>query len=134
MYPFLGIASQEEIEELYYKAVEDARLGEPGNWDPGPPGYNTEDFCPWARKIDICTLGEGAADFSTEEHEEIVTTFGDYRRIVTTKLSEEFTYNDVPLIGRLMDIGSCMDGVTGDINPPRFLLNRVPEQVTETNV
>ena len=110
MYPFLGIASQEEIEELYYKAVEDARLGEPGDGDQGPPGYNTEDFCPWARQIDIYTLGEGAADFSTDEHEEIVTTFGGYRRRVTTKLSDEFKYTDVSLTGQLVDIGSCIDG------------------------
>ena len=104
------MTSQEEIEELYYKAVEDARLGEPGDGDQGPPGYNTEDFCPWARKIDIYTLGQGAADFSKEEHEEIVTTFGEYRHIVTTTLSKEFKYNDVSLTGHLVDIGSCMDG------------------------
>ncbi len=110
MYQLVGMASLEKIEELYYKAVEDARLGEPGVGDPGPPGYSTEDFSRWARKIDIYTLGEGAADFSTEEHKEIVTTFGDYRRRVTTKLSEEFTYNDVSLTGRLVDIGSCIDG------------------------
>ncbi len=106
----MAMASQEKIEELYYKAVKGARLDEPAVGDPGPPCYPTEEFCRWARKIDIYTLGEGTADFSKEQHEEIVTKFGEYRHIVTVRLSNEFAYNNVSLTGHLVDIGSCMDG------------------------
>ncbi len=129
------MTGEEEIEELYYKAVDDARLGEPEVGDPGPPGYPTEEFTRWARKIDIYTLGEGAADFSTEEHEEIVTTFGHYRHIVTTKLSEEFTYNDVSLTGNLVDIGSCIDGSkVGAVNEmdSLYLIYGINFTVTQT--
>ncbi len=100
----------EQIEKLYYKAIEDAKLDEPAGGDPGPPGYSTEDFSRWARKVDIFRLSEGAADFALKKHEEIVKEFGDYRRKVTHRLSKLFTFDGVALPGNVKDIGSCWDG------------------------
>ncbi len=104
------MTSLKEIEQLYYKAIEAARLDEPAGGDSGPPGYSTEDFTRWARKVDIFTLGKGAADFSLKKHEEIVNEFGEYRRNLTKKLSKIFTCDGVSLPGQLRDIGSCWDG------------------------
>ncbi len=104
------MTSLKEIEKLYYKAMEAAKLDEPSEEDPSPPGYSTEDFSRWARKIDIFTLGEGAANFALEKHEEIVREFGDYRQHLTERLSKLFTYDGVSLPGQLRDIGSCWDG------------------------
>ncbi len=109
----LRLPSQEKIEELYYQAIWDAKLDDlPSETaqEIGPPRYSTEDFIQWARKIDIYTLDKGAADFSTEQHEQIVTEFGAYRQNVVSKLAEELTYEKLPLYGRLSDIGSCIDG------------------------
>ena len=104
------MANIDEIEKLYYQAMKDARLDLPAAGNPGPPGYSTEDFLHWARKVDIYTLGEGAADFALQQHDEIVQTFGKYRHTVSDKLSKIFTYEGVPLPGQLQDIGSCWDG------------------------
>ncbi len=104
------MSSLGEIEKLYYKAIEEAKLDEPGGGDPGPPGYSTEDFSRWARKVDIFTLGEGVADFALKKHEEIVKEFGKYRQNLTLKLSKLFTYDGTALPGQLKDIGSCWDG------------------------
>ncbi len=104
------MANIDEIEQLYYKAMKDARLDQPAAGNPGPPGYSTEDFLRWARKVDIYTLGEGAADFALQQHDEIVQTFGKYRHTVSDKLSKIFTYEGVPLPGQLQDIGSCWHG------------------------
>ncbi len=104
------MTSLEEIEKLYYKAIQDAKLDEPTGGDPGPPGYSTEDFSHWARKVDIFTLSEGAADFSLKKHEEIVKEFGEYRRNLTERLSKQFACNGVSLPGQLRDIGSCWNG------------------------
>ncbi len=104
------MTSLKEIEKLYYKAIEDARLDEPAGGDLGPPGYSTEDFSRWTRKVDIFTLGKEAADFALKKHEEIVKEFGDYRRKLTEKLSKLYTYDGVSLPGQLKDIGSCWDG------------------------
>ncbi len=104
------LASQEKIETLYYKAVWDAKLDDVQNETRlaiGPPGYSTDHFRRWARTIDISTLGEGAADFSTKQDEQIVKEFGAFRHKVVNKLSEEFTYDNLPLHGHLRDIGSC---------------------------
>ncbi len=114
------MASQEKIEALYYKAVQNAKLDDLTNITGqalGPPGYSRENFKRWARKIDIYTLGEGAANFSTKQHEEIVTKFGAYRQHVATKLADEFRYENLPLNGQLRDIGSCIDGSkVGSVN------------------
>ncbi len=104
------MTSLKEIEKLYYKAIEDAKLGEPGAENLGPPGYSIEDFSRWARKVDIFTLGEGTADFALKKHEEIVKEFGEYRQNVTDRLSRLFRCGGVPLPGQLRDIGSCWDG------------------------
>ncbi len=117
----LRFLSEEEIEELYYKAVQDAKLGEAmeeqGQEAAGALGYSLEEFSRWARTIDIYTLGEGAADFSKEEHEQIVKDFGEYRHKVAAALSEELKYENVPLNGQLKDIGSCIDGSkVGSVN------------------
>ncbi len=104
------MATLDEIKKLYYKATEEARLCEP-NWTyPGPPCYSTEDFSRWARKVDIYRLGEGAADFALEKHEEIISAFGSYRHDVADKLSRLFRFYGVSLPGQLRDIGSCWDG------------------------
>ncbi len=108
-----GLPRQAHLEELYYKAIQDAKLDDLQNEvgpELGPPGYSTEDFRQWARKIDIYRLGEGAADFATEQQEEIVKEFGAYRKNVVKKLSEELTYENLGLNGQLRDIGSCIDG------------------------
>ncbi len=66
----IGLPSQGRIKELYYKAIQDAKLGDRPNTteqDPGPPGYPTDDFTQWARKIDIYTLDKGAADFAIKK-------------------------------------------------------------------
>ncbi len=111
------MTSLKEIEKLYYKAIESSKLDEPAGGNPGPPGYSTEDFSRWARKIDIFTLGEGAADFALEKHEEIVKGFWEYRQNLTERLSKLFTCNGVPLSGQLKDIGSCWDGSkVGSVN------------------
>ncbi len=105
--------SQEEIEKLYYKAVQDAKSGDltkDAGQEPEPPGYCEEKFSRWAKGIDIYTLDKGAADFSTKQHEEIVKEFGDYRQKVAAKLSQELVFEGVPLNGQLRDIGSCIDG------------------------
>ncbi len=111
---------EEKIENLFYKAVQDAKLGDLTNeagQESEPPGYCIEEFSRWARKIDIYTLDKGAADFSTKQHEEIVKEFGEYRHNGATKLSEELTYKGVPLHGQLRDIGSCIDGSkVGSVN------------------
>ncbi len=104
------MTSLKEIEKLYYRAMQDARLDEPAGGDPGHPGYSTEDFSRWARKVDIFTLGEGAANFSLKKHEEIVKEFGKYRKNLTERLSKLFAFNGVSLPGQLRDIGSCWDG------------------------
>ncbi len=104
------MTSLKQIEKLYYKAIEDAKLDEPAGRDTGPPGYSTEDFSRWARKVDIFTLVEGSADFTLKKHEEIVKKFGEYRRNLAEKLSKIFTYNGVSLPGQVKDIGSCWDG------------------------
>ncbi len=104
------MTSLKEIETLYYKAIEEAKLDEPAGGDPGPPGYSREDFSRWARKVDIFTLGEEAADFARKEHEDIVKEFGIYRRNLTERLSKLFTFDGVSLPGQLRDIGSCWDG------------------------
>ncbi len=104
------MTSLKEIEKLYYKAIQDAKLDEPAGGDPGPPGYSTEDFSRWARKVDIFTLGENAANFSLRKHEEIVKHFGEYRRNLAEKLSKLFTCEGVSLPGQMRDIGSCWDG------------------------
>ena len=104
------MTSLEEIERLYYKAIQDAKLDEPVVVDPGPRGYSTEDFNRWARKVDIFTLGEGAADFALKEHEIIVKEFGEYRKDLTEQLSKLFTCDGVSLPGQMRDIGSCWDG------------------------
>ncbi len=100
--------SLKEIDKMYYKAMAAAKLDEPAGGDHGSPGYSTEDFTRWARKIDIFTLGARAADFS--KHEKIVKEFGEYRQNLTEKLSKLFTYDGVSLPGHLRDIGSCWDG------------------------
>ncbi len=116
----LGLPNEEKIEELYYRAVKDAKLDNSVNetgQEQGPPGYPTEDFIQWARKIDIYTLGKGAADFSTEKHRQIVKEFEAYRHNVVTKLAEQLTYESLPLHGHLRDIGSCIDGSkVGSVN------------------
>ncbi len=104
------MTSLEEIEKLYYKAIGDAKLDEPAGGEPGPPGYSTEDFSRWARKVDIFTLGEEAADFVLERHKEITTEFGKYRQNLTLKLYKFFTCDGASLPGQLKDIGSCWDG------------------------
>ncbi len=109
----MGLATEDNIEALYYKAAQDAKLDDlehPTRQELGPPGYSTGNFKRWARTIDIYTLGEGAADFSTKQHEQIVKEFGAYRHKVVSKLAEEFTYENLPLTGHLRDIGSCIDG------------------------
>ncbi len=109
----LGLPSQGEIEELYYQAIQDAKLDDQAK-DTGQKlehlGYSREDFIQWASKIDIYTLDKGAADFSTVEHEQIVQEFGAYRKNVVSNLAKQLTYDNVPLPGRLSDIGSCIDG------------------------
>ncbi len=104
------MTSLEEIEKLYYKAIEEAKLDEPAGGDLGPPGYSTKDFSRWTRKVDIFTLGEGAANFALKPHEEIVKEFGKYRQNLTEKLSKIFTCDGTYLPGQLKDIGSCWDG------------------------
>ncbi len=100
----------EEIEKLYYIAMKDVKLGEPEEEDPRHPGYSTEEFSRWARKVDIFRLSEGAADFALKQHEEVVKTFGQYRRTVACKLSRIFSFDGVSMPGDLKDIGSCWDG------------------------
>ncbi len=104
------MATLTDIEKLHYKAIQDAKLDKPVRVDPGPPGYSTKAFSRWARKVDILTLGEGAANFALEKHEEIVKEFGEYRKNLTEKLSKLFTCHGVSLPGQLRDIGSCWDG------------------------
>ncbi len=104
------MTSLKELEKLYHKAMEDAKLGDTLEGDSEPPGFSIEAFIRWAREVDIFTLAEGAADFALEQHEEIVQEFGEYRRNLTERLSKIFTYDDVPLPGLLKDIGSCWDG------------------------
>ncbi len=104
------MTSLKELEKLYYKAIQAAKLDEPTGENPGPLGYFTEDFSRWARKLDIFTLGEGAADFALKQHEEIVKEFGEYRRDLAGRLSKCFTFSGVSLPGQLKDIGSCWDG------------------------
>ena len=117
------MTSQEKIEELYYKAVQDAKLAEPKEIESPCVRYSVDAFSQWARKIDIYTLTEGAADFSKEEHKEIVNRFGEYRTNVALKLSEEFRFDNVPLGGNLRDIGSCKDGSkVGSVNEMDSLL------------
>ncbi len=99
-----------EIEKLYYKAIEDAKLDEPTGRHTGPPGYSTKDFSHWAGKVDIFTLGEGTADFALKKHDEIVKQFGEYRKNLVEILSKLFNYDGVFLPGQLRDIGSCWDG------------------------
>ncbi len=111
LYPGSKMTTLKEIEKLYYKAIQDAKLDKPAaEGDPLPPGYSTEDFSRWARKVDIFTLGEGAADFALKKHEEIVKEFGEYRKNLAEELSKLFSCDGVPLPGRLTDIGSCWDG------------------------
>ncbi len=98
-----------EIEKLYYRAMEDAKLDKPADGEPGPPGYSIDEFSRWARKVDIFAL-EGAANFALKEHEEIVKEFGEYRRTLAEKLSTLFTYDGCSFPGQLRDIGSCWDG------------------------
>ncbi len=107
----IGLPSLGRIEKLYYKAIQDAKLGDPpdeAGRKLGPLGYSREDSIQWARKIDIYTLDKGAADF--EKHEQIVKDFGAYRQRVVSKLTEELAYENLPLNGQLSDIGSCIDG------------------------
>ena len=97
--------------------MQDARLSESTEGNPGFSGYSTEDFVRWARKVDIYTLGDGAADFALEEHEEIIKSFGNFRHSVSNKLSKAFTYENTLLPGQLKDIGSCWDGSkVGSVN------------------
>ncbi len=111
------MTSLEEIEKLYYKAIEEAKLDAPAGGYQGYPGYSTEDFSHWARKVDIFKLGERAADFSLKKHEEIVKEFGEYRRNLTKSLSKLFICDGVSLPGQLRDIGSCWDGSkVGNVN------------------
>ncbi len=66
----IGLPSLGRIEELYYKAIQDAKLGDRPNetgQELGPLRYSREDFIRWARKLDIYTLNKGAADFLTEK-------------------------------------------------------------------
>ncbi len=116
----IGLQNQEKIEELYYKAIEDARLNdlqEAPQYDLGLPGSFQESFNRWSRKLDIFTLDKGGADFSTKQHEHIVKEFGAYRQKVITTLAKDFKYEDVPLSGHLSDIGSCIDGSkVGSVN------------------
>ncbi len=111
----------EKLKKLYYKALHDAKLNDTterhSEQERGLPTYSTEEFSRWARKIDIYTLGKGAADFSKRQHEEIVKEFGDYRLQVTAKLSGELLYEGILLPGQLKDIGSCIDGSkVGSVN------------------
>ncbi len=114
----IGLPSQGQIEELYYQAIQDAKLDDQPKETGqklGPLGYSREDFVQWARKIDIYTLDKGAADFSTKEHEQIVEQFGAYRQKVVSNLATQLRYEchcrtELPLTGRLSDIGSCIDG------------------------
>ena len=110
MFPESKTTSLRDIEKLYYKSIEAAKLDEATGGDPGPPGYSTEEFTHWARNINIFTLGEGDADFSLRKHEKIVKEFGEYRGNLTERLSKLFTCYGVSLPGRLKDIGSCWDG------------------------
>ncbi len=115
----IGMESEEKIEELYYKAIQHAKiddLAKEPEHEIGSPGYSTENFNRWVRKIDIYRLDEHAADFSTKNHERIVQEFGAYRQRVTT-LAEELKYENVRLNGQLSDIGSCVDGSkVGSVN------------------
>ncbi len=104
------MTSLDEIEVLYYKAMRDARLNEATEGDHGPAGYSTHDFKRWARKVDIFALGEGAADFALEEHQEIIKHFGDYRQNMGQELCRRFVFGGCPMPGQLKDIGSCWDG------------------------
>ncbi len=99
-----------EIEKLYYRSIQDAKLDEPAVRDRAPPGYSTEAFSRWARKLDIFTLGERAADFALKKHEEIVKEFGEYRRDLAGRFSKIFTCGGIFLPGQMKDIGSCWDG------------------------
>ncbi len=100
----------EEVERLYYRAVHDAKLSEPKEGYLGPPGYSTEEFSRWARKVDVFRLSEGAADFALKQHEELVKNFGEYRRTVACTLSRLFSFDSIQMPGDLKDIGSCWDG------------------------
>ncbi len=111
------MTSPEKIKELYYKAVQNAKLAEAREIESPCVRYSVDEFSQFARKIDIYTLTEGAADFSTEEHKEIVKTFGKFRTNVAWKLSEDFRFDNVPLRGNLHDIVSCKDGSkVGSVN------------------
>ncbi len=109
----VGLPQLEQIETCYYNAIRDAKLGDRPNeteGKQGPPAYSRDDFAQWARKIDIYNLDKEAADFSTEEHRQIVKDFAYYRYKVALKLSKELSYENLPLSGHLIDIGSCIDG------------------------
>ena len=101
------MTSLEDIQSSYYTAIEDARVAkEERGW---LAAFPIPEFTNWARKVDVFTLDQEAANFS--QYEDIVKDFnGVYRSEIESKLGKSFSYFGVFLPGKLQNIGSCWDG------------------------
>ena len=103
------MATLEEIEKSYYKAIQATTLSEANDYATDvTPLYPKDAFRQWARKVDIYDLEKHKADFSLDE--EIVKAFGQYRRDVATQFGKYFEFDDIQLKGQIRNIGSCHDG------------------------
>ena len=99
-----------QIEEAYYRAIEDAKLSDStGNVsDNIKLPYSKNAFQNWVKRVDIYDLDKQKADFYVDDA--IVTKFTDYRNTVAAELPNYAKYGGIKLSGQLKNIGSCQDG------------------------
>ncbi len=91
------MASLVEVEALYYRAIEAAKLMDINATDDRAILYSKMAFQNWVKKLDIFDMGKEKADFYLDK--EIVTTFTDYRNKVVAELPGYTEYDGIKLSG-----------------------------------
>ncbi len=97
-----------QIQEAYYRAIEEAKLSGINASDDIMLPYLKDAFQNWVKRVDIYSLGKQKADFYVDDA--IVTTFTCYRNTVASELPKYIEYDKIKLSGQLRNIGSCQDG------------------------
>ena len=98
-----------DVEIMYYKAIEAAKISGAEAFPEGIPLYQKRvDFERWVKTLNIYDLEKDIADFYLDEA--IVTEFESYRSQLAKELARWVKFNHIKLRGQTKNIGSCHDG------------------------